>query len=307
MLLKPISALIIYFLSSFFSPAGQGHIDDPFAMSAQSEPILTFGIFTDLQYCDCDPQGTRYYRNSLRKGEEAFSLFKDEGVSFVINLGDLIDRYPESFNPPLELIANSGLKVHHCPGNHDRFSNRADNKKIPGFLTENPYYSFTEKGIRFIILDATDISALSYSSRKKKEAEAMIETIKLSGGINGEVYNGALGKGQLDWFKSELNIAEKAGEKVLIFCHNPVWPESEYTLLNSTDILGIMADYDNIIAWFCGHHHSGNYGNKNLVHFVNLRGMVETEESNSFALVEVYHNKLWIKGFGRERNQILAY
>jgi hypothetical protein len=35
--------------------------------------------------------------------------------------------------------------------------------------------------------------------------------------------------------------------------------------------------------------------------------MVDTGDSNSFALVEVYRNKIWIRGSGREKSQILAY
>ncbi|MBN2632621.1 MAG: hypothetical protein JXR66_03630 [Bacteroidales bacterium] len=66
-------------------------------------------------------------------------------------------------------------------------------------------------------------------------------------------------------------------------------------------------NYDNIIAWFSGHNHAGNYGNFNMIHFVTFRGMVETAERNSFAVVEVYPNKIWIKGSGREKSQILAY
>jgi len=35
--------------------------------------------------------------------------------------------------------------------------------------------------------------------------------------------------------------------------------------------------------------------------------MVETEKTGSYALVEVYTNKIWIRGGGREKSQILAY
>jgi len=38
-----------------------------------------------------------------------------------------------------------------------------------------------------------------------------------------------------------------------------------------------------------------------------MKGMVETENTNSFAMVEVYNNRIWIKGYGREKSQILAY
>jgi hypothetical protein len=35
--------------------------------------------------------------------------------------------------------------------------------------------------------------------------------------------------------------------------------------------------------------------------------MVETENTGSFARVDVYGNKIWITGSGREKSQILAY
>jgi manganese-dependent ADP-ribose/CDP-alcohol diphosphatase len=90
-------------------------------------------------------------------------------------------------------------------------------------------------------------------------------------------------------------------------CHFPIWPENEHNLLNYNDVLSILEKYDNIIAWFAGHNHPGNYGNFNMIHFVTMKGMVETEEANSCAIVEVYKNKIWIKGYGREKSQILAY
>jgi len=72
-------------------------------------------------------------------------------------------------------------------------------------------------------------------------------------------------------------------------------------------VLGILGSYDNIIAWFAGHDHRGGYGNFNLIHCVTFRGMVETADENSFAIVDVYKNKIWIRGFGREKSRILAY
>ena len=53
--------------------------------------------------------------------------------------------------------------------------------------------------------------------------------------------------------------------------------------------------------------HSGGYGNYNFVHCVNFKGMVDTKETNAYSVVEIYHNKIWIKGRGRERAQRLAY
>ena len=104
-----------------------------------------------------------------------------------------------------------------------------------------------------------------------------------------------------------LMNSEEADEKVFLFCHFPVWPDNNHNLLNYKEVLSILEKYQNIVAWFNGHNHAGNYGNFNMIHFVTIKGMVETETNNSFALVEVYNNKLWIKGYGREKSQILAY
>jgi hypothetical protein len=90
-------------------------------------------------------------------------------------------------------------------------------------------------------------------------------------------------------------------------CHFPVYPENVHNLLNYKEVNAILGKYHNVIAWFSGHNHAGNYGNFNMIHFVTLKGMVETESISSFALVEVWYNKIWIKGSGRERGQILAY
>jgi hypothetical protein len=44
-----------------------------------------------------------------------------------------------------------------------------------------------------------------------------------------------------------------------------------------------------------------------MIHFVTIKGMVETEDADSYARVDVYGNKIWITGSGMEKSQILAY
>ena len=65
----------------------------------------------------------------------------------------------------------------------------------------------------------------------------------------------------------------------------------------------------NVVAYFNGHNHAGNYGVKNGIHYVNLKGMVETSDTTSFSIVRVFKDRLEVDGFGREigscvRNQI---
>jgi hypothetical protein len=141
------------------------NIPEPSSFTNDQKPLFSFGIISDAQYCDCDPAGTRYYRSSLLKLEEAVRSFRIDSPQFVVDLGDLIEKDLKSYKPVFRILDTAGFKIYHL----------------------------------------------------------------------------------------------------------------------------------------------GNYGNLNMIHFVTMRGMVETEENNSFALIEVYKDKIWIKGNGREKSQILAY
>ena len=57
-----------------------------FPANQDQKPLFSFGLIADIQYCDCDPVGTRYYRSSLAKLEEAVRSFRIDSPLFVINL-----------------------------------------------------------------------------------------------------------------------------------------------------------------------------------------------------------------------------
>jgi manganese-dependent ADP-ribose/CDP-alcohol diphosphatase len=271
--------------------------------------LLTFGLIADIQYCDCEPAGSRYYRSSLQKLADAMRSFKSDNPAFIITLGDMIDRDYSSYAPVYKILDTSRLKVYHITGNHDYAVEPGLRKEIPP-LKENKagYYSFTRSNFRFIFLNGNEISTYaSVSEAEKKEAGDYLLRLKNSGEINANPWNGGISDKQVLWLSEQLNSAERNGEKVFIFCHFPVFPEKEHNLLNYKDILTVLEGHKNIIAWFAGHNHAGSYGNFNMIHFVTMRGMVETEATSSYALVEVYKNKIWIKGSGREKSQILAY
>ena len=95
------------------------------------KPLFTFGIIADVQYCDCEPEGTRYYRLSTGKLREAMNTFRSDSVKFVVNLGDLIDRDYKSYKPVLDIMDSSGLKVYHLTGNHDYSVDNRYKKRLP--------------------------------------------------------------------------------------------------------------------------------------------------------------------------------
>lgn len=273
------------------------------------KPLFSFGIIADVQYADSDPVGTKFYRASLEKLRKAITTFEKDSADFVINLGDLIDKDFVSYKPVMEIINSTSLKTYHVAGNHDYSVDPRYKKKIPVLTSSKEgYYSFVYKNFRFIFLNGNELSI--YASNNKaaiKKANDYISDLKNNGEINAIDWNGGIGSKQLNWLSEQLNRANAKAEKVFIICHSPVVPENIHNLLNYREVLPILEKYQNIIAWFNGHNHTGNYGNFNMIHFVTFKGMVETEAINCFAIVEVYKNKIWINGYGREKSQILAY
>jgi len=302
-----INIVIMIFMATL-PPTGMGTTRESPDSEASQQPLFSFGIIADVQYCDCEPFNTRYYRNSTEKLSEAMSAFSDFSPAFILNLGDLIDRDYGSFATVLDIMNQGTARIYHCLGNHDFSVTARDARKVNQITgSKTGYYSFTTEGFRFIVLNGTEAATYSARAADRKLGEKMLSNLEADSAPNAQIWNGGLGPDQLEWLVKELNQSVSANEKVFMVCHFPVFPVSAFNLFNSEEILDIMGRYDNIIAWFNGHNHDGNYGNRNMVHFVTFRGMVETPSTNSFAIVEVYSNKLWIKGSGREKSQILAY
>ncbi|NMD02659.1 MAG: phosphatase [Bacteroidales bacterium] len=273
------------------------------------KPLFRFGIIADVQYCPSEPEGTRYYRNSLPKLREALSSFKTDSAEFIVNLGDIIDRDYSSFGTVLDIIDSSAIRTYHLTGNHDYEVNPRLRKHLPLRMpSKEGYYTFSEKNFRFIVLNGNELSTYGPGNKSVvRKTQDYLDALKKEGNINAIEWNGGISVRQFQWLMIQLDKAAADNEKVIIFCHFPVYPENIHNLLNYKEVLSVLNNYSNIVAWFNGHNHAGNYGNTNMIHFLTMKGMVETENTNSFALVEVYSNRIWIKGYGREKSQILAY
>jgi hypothetical protein len=76
---------------------------------------------------------------------------------------------------------------------------------------------------------------------------------------------------------------------------------------DSERIVELLASSSNVVAYLNGHDHVGNYGMAGACHFVNFKGVVDTETENAFAIVEIYTDRIEIRGFGREVSRTLAY
>ncbi len=270
---------------------------------------FSFGLIADVQYGDFKSAGTRYYRSSLDKLEAALASFRKDSVDFIINLGDLIERDYESFKPVLKALNSSGIKTYHITGNHDYSVDPPYLSRLPLLAgSREGYYSIVYKKFRFIFMNGNEISV--YSSANKTltmQAESYIAGMKKKGEINAIEWNGGIGSEQLLWITGQLEDAADSDEKVIMICHFPVAPENIHNLLNYREVLEKLSKYNNIIAWFSGHNHEGNYIRVNNIHHVTFKGMVETKDKNSFAIIDVTDNKMTIKGYGREDTRELSF
>lgn len=268
------------------------------AAAAPSEtPELTFGVIADPQYADADPNATRFYRNSLAKLETAIADLNNRPLDFTVTLGDLIDRDFASFAPVMERYKK--LKSPHFPilGNHDFTVADADKVKVLAAIgLETAYYSKVIKGWRFVFLDGTDAANWRYPAADPRTVAASKRPL-LDSGIGAE---------QMAWLEKEINAAKAATQRVILFNHYPVFPENGPNLRNDEEVVTLIGKYPIVATYMNGHHHAGNYGKSGNCHYVNFKGMVETEKETAYALVRCFSDKIEIEGNGLEPDRELG-
>ncbi len=72
-------------------------------------------------------------------------------------------------------------------------------------------------------------------------------------------------------------------------------------LWNNTEIIEILENSPNVVAFINGHNHAGEYVFKNGIHYITILGMVDTK-TNSFGILEIYKNSLVLKGYGNQES-----
>ena len=273
-------------------------------------PCLRLGIIADPQYADLDPNlvADRYFRRSLDKLREAVDHFNSQDLDAVVVLGDLIDRGWENFEPVLDIL--DGLKAPRIllPGNHDFLvepDRLADIHAALGMPA--PYYETELKGVRLLVTDGSEISLFAppEGDQRRAEAEKRLAELKEKGAPNAHHWNAGISDSQITWIAERLTDAEASGADVILLGHYPVYPPSDHTLWDAEELAALIAGSSSALAYLCGHHHVGNYAERNGVHFVNFCGMVDTEHQNAFAVLSVFDDRIEIAGHGLEPDRCL--
>jgi manganese-dependent ADP-ribose/CDP-alcohol diphosphatase len=276
---------------------------------AANQVLFTFGVIADVQYCNCEPAIGRYYHKSTYKLADCLQTLNQYELSFILDLGDLIDRDFSSFEPILQVYRQADCRIYRTLGNHDYAVEEWNKPKVATHLglQESSYYDFSHLGWRFIVLNGNELSTFASlpGSQEEKEAKEMLSQLQAKAAVNAQDWNGGISQKQLQWLEAKLEEAKVQDQKTIVVGHYPLYPKDPHNLWNDDAVVELLTAYPQVVAYFNGHNHAGNYGQKAQVHFLNFKGMVETEQENAFAMVEVYRDRLSVKGFGREESREL--
>jgi len=273
-------------------------------------PVFSFGLIADVQYANVEPAGTRFYRESLEKLKACVEDLNTHDLDFVIQVGDLIDRDFASFDDLLPIYKKLNAPRYHVLGNHDYAVSENRLTDVPKRLgLKRRHYDFAIGSWRFVALDANEISLYTHpkTSDAYRESEAIYDELVARDAPNAKPWNGGMRPEQLNWLRKKLDAASKAGERVIVFNHFPVFPLGDrHNLWNDAELMEVLDRFDCIAAYIAGHNHDGGYAIANGIHHLTVMGMVETEDTTAYAVVDVHSDHLEVTGFGREPSRVLG-
>ncbi len=276
----------------------------------QQQPLVTFGLITDVQYADANPDGERHYRDTPAKLEKAVAAINQANVAFTLNLGDTIDRDFKSFATVTSITAKISAPLHSLLGNHDYTVADGDKQRVTQALgMPADYYAFRSNGLRIVMLDTNGISLYKYPAGSPQTALASktYQKLKASGAPNAQPWNGGVDDTQLAWLDRELNTSDAAAEPVIVCGHHPLLPASPFQAWNADKVSAILLRHHCVKAWFNGHHHDGGFAERDGLPFITFRAMLHEPGVTAYSMIRVFSDHLEITGFGREPSRTLAF
>ena len=246
--------------------------------SAQNTPLVRAGLVTDLHHADKETRGSRHYRESLRKLEEAGKLFSRYEPDFIVELGDIIDA-AEDVETELAYLGTVHKAFSRLPGEkHYVLGNHCvDTLTKSEFLgivgQDRSFYSFDRNGVHFIILDSCFRSDGEPYQRK-----------------NFQWTDANIPEAELDWLEKDLQST--SAEQVIVFAHQRLDLEDSenHTVNNASEVRSILEKAGKVRAVFQGHSHKNDHNETGGIHYVTLVAMVEGSgaENNGYSTLEVF-------------------
>ena len=256
----------------------------------EQAPRLRVGLITDLHYSDKAAAGTRHYRETLAKLEEAAEQFQNDSPSFLVELGDFIDaadsvdvelRYLKTINREFSAICSDR---HYVLGNHCVDTLRKE-EFLDGVQQAKSYYSFDKSGIHFVVLDSCFRSdGTPYGRRNFKWTDANIP------------------QAELEWLSADLKASRSP---VVVFAHQRLDVSDNHGVRNNVEVRKILEASGKVVAVFQGHSHKNELKQIGGVNYSTLVAIVEGSgvENNGYSLLEIEPNgTIHLTGFRKQQN-----
>lgn len=215
---------------------------------------IRFGILAD-PHKDLVPDADQRLEKFMAKAMEG-------DCDFILQLGDFC--FPQKKNADFLRIWNQyqGPK-HHVLGNHD-MDVSSKQETIDFWGMEAPFYAFSARGYRFIILDANFI----YRDGQYFDYEKANFYID-------DIYRTYVHPDQIDWLKDQL---EQHPEPTFVFSHQSLL-NYKMGVKNRMKIQQVMEDanqkagFQQVIACFNGHDHIDFHHRLNGIHYIEVNSM----------------------------------
>lgn len=253
-------------------------------------PRLRIGLVTDLHYADKPPAGTRFYRETPAKLEEAGRRFEQENPAFLVELGDLIDSADsvkldqdglKTINRQLAALCNDR---HYVLGNHC-VEMLTKEEFLEGVEREKSYYSFDRGGFHFVVLDSCFLGdGAPYGRKNFHWTDANIPAV------------------ELEWLRADLQAADRP---VILFAHQRLDTDLKVGVKNNAEVRKILEDSSKVLAVFQGHSHQNDLNDLNGIHYCTLAAMIEGSgaANSGYALLEIEPNgTIHLTGFRNQKS-----
>ncbi len=267
---------------------GMSHVSE--LLADKSQRSVRLGLVTDMHYADKAPAGSRHYRETLAKLEEAAIRFQQDQPDHVVELGDFIDaadsvevekRYLQRINK--DFAALPGQK-HYVLGNHCVYTLTKE-EFLEGVGQKKSYYSFDTGGFHFVVLDACFRSDGKPYGRK-----------------NFQWTDPNIPADEVEWLKADL---QAASGKTIVFVHQRLDVSNHYGVKNAAAVRQVLEESGKVLAVFQGHSHKNELKEINGIHYCVHRAMVEGSgaEHSGYSTMDLFANEtIRITGFREQKN-----
>jgi len=252
---------------------------------------LRVGLVTDMHYADKPPVGSRHYRETPRKLEEAIDRVRSHEPAFVVELGDFVDAaasveeelaWLKKIAREFERIARQRFFV---LGNHC-----VDTLTKQEFLGEvgqpASSFSFDRHGWHVIILDACyRQDGAAYGRKNSHWDDANVPPA------------------ELEWLQADLAATQLP---TIVMAHQRLDEHGKHSVRNREKVREVLESSQNVQAVFQGHSHQNDYQEIGGIHYVTLVAMVEGAgpENNGYSLLELFPDRsMKLAGFRRQASR----